>query len=188
MSLVQLLTIRFRKTSGLHVVYMLCLQCGPQVTIKPGKRSSLWNNASFSVNTVACSIYVCVSYSSAFDMKTSLKVAVKKLSRPFQSIIHAKRTYRELRLLKHMKHENVSRRCPQNLAWIFFFFLRGGGVTFHCRLHLDNYKCMLLLGRQLLHMVIGCSYICTIRGKKSAVKVNVSPCIERWPEGVKRRI
>uniref|UniRef100_A0AAY4E4Z0 mitogen-activated protein kinase n=1 Tax=Denticeps clupeoides TaxID=299321 RepID=A0AAY4E4Z0_9TELE len=38
---------------------------------------------------------------------SGLKVAVKKLSRPFQSIIHAKRTYRELRLLKHMKHENV---------------------------------------------------------------------------------
>lgn len=46
--------------------------------------------------------------SSAFDTKTGLRVAVKKLSRPFQSIIHAKRTYRELRLLKHMKHENVS--------------------------------------------------------------------------------
>lgn len=46
--------------------------------------------------------------SSADDLKTGLKVAVKKLSRPFQSIIHAKRTYRELRLLKHMKHENVS--------------------------------------------------------------------------------
>ncbi|NXR76398.1 MK14 kinase, partial [Pycnonotus jocosus] len=45
---------------------------------------------------------------SAFDTKTGLRVAVKKLSRPFQSIIHAKRTYRELRLLKHMKHENVS--------------------------------------------------------------------------------
>uniref|UniRef100_A0A8C3FMK5 mitogen-activated protein kinase n=1 Tax=Chrysemys picta bellii TaxID=8478 RepID=A0A8C3FMK5_CHRPI len=44
---------------------------------------------------------------SAFDRKTGLRVAVKKLSRPFQSIIHAKRTYRELRLLKHMKHENV---------------------------------------------------------------------------------
>uniref|UniRef100_A0A8C2SB33 mitogen-activated protein kinase n=1 Tax=Capra hircus TaxID=9925 RepID=A0A8C2SB33_CAPHI len=43
----------------------------------------------------------------AFDTKTGLRVAVKKLSRPFQSIIHAKRTYRELRLLKHMKHENV---------------------------------------------------------------------------------
>ncbi|XP_042717426.1 mitogen-activated protein kinase 14 isoform X2 [Chrysemys picta bellii] len=47
------------------------------------------------------------SVCSAFDRKTGLRVAVKKLSRPFQSIIHAKRTYRELRLLKHMKHENV---------------------------------------------------------------------------------
>uniref|UniRef100_A0A8C5HNW6 mitogen-activated protein kinase n=1 Tax=Gouania willdenowi TaxID=441366 RepID=A0A8C5HNW6_GOUWI len=47
------------------------------------------------------------SVCSADDVKTGLKVAVKKLSRPFQSIVHAKRTYRELRLLKHMKHENV---------------------------------------------------------------------------------
>ncbi|XP_047221047.1 mitogen-activated protein kinase 14A [Girardinichthys multiradiatus] len=47
------------------------------------------------------------SVCSAYDDKLGLKVAVKKLSRPFQSIIHAKRTYRELRLLKHMKHENV---------------------------------------------------------------------------------
>ncbi|XP_015705603.1 mitogen-activated protein kinase 12-like [Coturnix japonica] len=45
---------------------------------------------------------------SAVDGRSGTKVAVKKLSRPFQSIIHAKRTYRELRLLKHMKHENVS--------------------------------------------------------------------------------
>ncbi|KAJ7397850.1 Mitogen-activated protein kinase 11 [Pitangus sulphuratus] len=45
--------------------------------------------------------------SSAYDTKTRQKVAVKKLSRPFQSLIHARRTYRELRLLKHMKHENV---------------------------------------------------------------------------------
>uniref|UniRef100_A0A8P0TUS3 mitogen-activated protein kinase n=2 Tax=Canis lupus familiaris TaxID=9615 RepID=A0A8P0TUS3_CANLF len=48
------------------------------------------------------------SVCAAFDTKTGLRVAVKKLSRPFQSIIHAKRTYRELRLLKHMKHENVT--------------------------------------------------------------------------------
>ncbi|XP_039605222.1 mitogen-activated protein kinase 14B isoform X1 [Polypterus senegalus] len=47
------------------------------------------------------------SVCSAYDVKLQIKVAVKKLSRPFQSIIHAKRTYRELRLLKHMKHENV---------------------------------------------------------------------------------
>ena len=37
-----------------------------------------------------------------------VKVAIKKLARPFQSAIHAKRTYRELRMLKHMQHENVS--------------------------------------------------------------------------------
>ncbi|XP_006013642.1 mitogen-activated protein kinase 14 isoform X2 [Latimeria chalumnae] len=47
------------------------------------------------------------SVCSACDTQSGLRVAVKKLSRPFQSIIHAKRTYRELRLLKHMKHENV---------------------------------------------------------------------------------
>uniref|UniRef100_A0A673LK95 mitogen-activated protein kinase n=1 Tax=Sinocyclocheilus rhinocerous TaxID=307959 RepID=A0A673LK95_9TELE len=54
---------------------------------------------------------------SALDTKTGLRIAVKKLSRPFQSIIHAKRTYRELRLLKHMKHENVRDDLkPSNLA------------------------------------------------------------------------
>ena len=37
-----------------------------------------------------------------------LKVAIKKIARPFQSAVHAKRTYRELRMLKHMNHENVS--------------------------------------------------------------------------------
>nr|XP_033773224.1 mitogen-activated protein kinase 13 isoform X1 [Geotrypetes seraphini] len=44
---------------------------------------------------------------SAVDMKTGEKVAIKKLSRPFQSEIFAKRAYRELTLLKHMAHENV---------------------------------------------------------------------------------
>ncbi|XP_078595823.1 mitogen-activated protein kinase 14-like isoform X4 [Branchiostoma floridae x Branchiostoma japonicum] len=44
---------------------------------------------------------------SAFDQQLQHKVAIKKLARPFQSEIHAKRSYRELRLLKHMEHENV---------------------------------------------------------------------------------
>lgn len=44
---------------------------------------------------------------SAVDTVSGLKVAIKKLARPFQSAVHAKRTYRELRMLKHMKHENV---------------------------------------------------------------------------------
>jgi serine/threonine protein kinase len=47
-------------------------------------------------------------YSSAVDNQTGIKVAIKKLARPFQSAVHAKRTYRELRMLKHMNHENVN--------------------------------------------------------------------------------
>ncbi|XP_036167248.1 obscurin isoform X4 [Myotis myotis] len=44
---------------------------------------------------------------SAVDSRTGGKVAIKKLYRPFQSELYAKRAYRELRLLKHMRHENV---------------------------------------------------------------------------------
>nr|XP_046252946.1 STKc_p38 domain-containing protein isoform X3 [Scatophagus argus] len=44
---------------------------------------------------------------SAIDQKTKEQVAIKKLYRPFQSLIHAKRAYRELRLLRHIQHENV---------------------------------------------------------------------------------
>lgn len=47
------------------------------------------------------------SVCAAFDTKIGLHVAVKKRSTAFKSIIHAKRTYRELWLLKHMKHENM---------------------------------------------------------------------------------
>lgn len=49
------------------------------------------------------------SRSSAVDTRTGAKVAIKKLYRPFQSELFAKRAYRELRLLKHMRHDNVSR-------------------------------------------------------------------------------
>jgi len=44
---------------------------------------------------------------SALDTNDNTKVAIKKLGRPFQSAIHAKRTYREVRMLIHMNHENV---------------------------------------------------------------------------------
>ncbi|KAM4675391.1 mitogen-activated protein kinase 12 [Discoglossus pictus] len=44
---------------------------------------------------------------SAIDNRFGTKVAIKKLYRPFQSELFAKRAYRELRLLKHMTHENV---------------------------------------------------------------------------------
>ena len=41
------------------------------------------------------------------DVARDSRVAIKKITRPFDNCIHAKRTYRELRLLKHMDHENV---------------------------------------------------------------------------------
>ena len=47
------------------------------------------------------------------------QVAIKKIARPFQSAVHAKRTYRELRMLKHMVHENVS--CEINIFGSFKF-------------------------------------------------------------------
>ena len=47
-------------------------------------------------------------FSSATDTLTGNQIAIKKLSRPFQSVMHAKRAYREIRLLEHMCHENVS--------------------------------------------------------------------------------
>ncbi|KAG7252276.1 hypothetical protein CRUP_012008 [Coryphaenoides rupestris] len=45
--------------------------------------------------------------SSALDKRTKEKVAIKKLYRPFQSLILAKRAYRELRLLRHIENDNV---------------------------------------------------------------------------------
>lgn len=62
------------------------------------------------------------------DSRTRTKVAIKKLYRPFQSELFAKRAYRELRLLKHMKHENVSHVSdPQDCIFIFFFIIKNEG-------------------------------------------------------------
>ncbi|KAI4873763.1 hypothetical protein NFI96_010627 [Prochilodus magdalenae] len=58
-----------------------------------------------SLNSVGSGAYGTVC--SAIDQKTKEKVAIKKLYRPFQSLIHAKRAYRELRLLRHIQHDNV---------------------------------------------------------------------------------
>ncbi|KAJ2230421.1 MAPK protein hog1 [Coemansia sp. RSA 1722] len=44
---------------------------------------------------------------SARDQLTGQSVAVKKIMHPFSSSVLAKRTYRELKLLKHLRHENI---------------------------------------------------------------------------------
>jgi hypothetical protein len=45
--------------------------------------------------------------SSAKDQLTGQAVAVKKIMKPFSTPVLAKRTYRELKLLKHLRHENA---------------------------------------------------------------------------------
>lgn len=59
------------------------------------------------ISIILCFFFSHSVYSAADDIAFSRRVAIKKLARPFQSAIHAKRTYREFKLLKHMEHENV---------------------------------------------------------------------------------
>lgn len=44
---------------------------------------------------------------SATDTLTSQPVAIKKIMKPFSTSVLVKRTYRELKLLKHLRHENL---------------------------------------------------------------------------------
>lgn len=44
----------------------------------------------------------------AFDCHTQTNVAIKKLSRPFQNVTHAKRAFREFSIMKLVHHKNVS--------------------------------------------------------------------------------
>lgn len=70
------------------------------------------NSIQFEINLKLFSYF----FSSAVDTTTGHKVAIKKLARPFQSAVHAKRTYRELRMLKHMNHENVRTQMEKSIS------------------------------------------------------------------------
>ncbi len=48
---------------------------------------------------------------SANDQLTNTSVAIKKIMKPFSTPVLSKRTYRELKLLKHIRHENVRNHC-----------------------------------------------------------------------------
>ena len=50
--------------------------------------------------------------SSALNSETGEQVAIKKIANAFDNKIDAKRTLREIKLLRHMDHENVS--CPSH--------------------------------------------------------------------------
>ena len=46
---------------------------------------------------------------SARNVDTDEKVAIKKIANAFENAVDAKRTLREMKLLRHLKHENVIR-------------------------------------------------------------------------------
>lgn len=54
-------------------------------------------------------VVFCVTnyYSAAYDSKLNVNVAIKKLSRPFQNVTHAKRAYREFKLMQLVDHKNI---------------------------------------------------------------------------------
>lgn len=51
------------------------------------------------------------NYSTAYDSRLQRRVAIKKLTKPFEDKEYAKRTHRELKILAHVDHENVSPPC-----------------------------------------------------------------------------
>lgn len=51
--------------------------------------------------------YSFLSFSAAVNCDTHEEVAIKKIANAFDNIIDAKRTLREIKLLRHMDHENV---------------------------------------------------------------------------------
>lgn len=54
-------------------------------------------------------------FSAAVNSDTHEEVAIKKIGNAFDNVIDAKRTLREIKLLRYMEHENVS--------LLFFSFL-----------------------------------------------------------------
>ena len=57
--------------------------------------------------------------SSALNSETNEHVAIKKIANAFDNKIDAKRTLREIKLLRHMDHENVC--APNSFSFSFFF-------------------------------------------------------------------
>ena len=58
--------------------------------------------------------------SAAYDTVSQQNVAIKKLSRPFQNVTHAKRAYREFKLMKLVNHKNVSPGIFLQIKSVFY--------------------------------------------------------------------
>jgi hypothetical protein len=78
------------------------------VSLNVGAFGLVWYALSFLAWSPSDSRSTHTSCSSAKDQLTGASVAIKKIMKPFSTPVLSKRTYRELKLLKHIQHENVS--------------------------------------------------------------------------------
>jgi len=126
-----------------------------------------------SASTFSFSLNADTLFSSAKDQLTGASVAIKKITNPFSTPVLSKRAYRELKLLKHVQHENVgipsllhfcqlqlSRFSPSltfsYLLWRICgsFILPGSPLSSRGPHHLGSYLVTELLGidlQRLLH-------------------------------------
>lgn len=47
------------------------------------------------------------AFSASYDRLLERDVAIKKLSRPFQNVTHAKRAFREFKIMQIVNHKNI---------------------------------------------------------------------------------
>ena len=71
------------------------------------------NFCSITCQAIVCSYSIIITWNissirwECFAQVTQQNVAIKKLSRPFQNVTHAKRAYREFKLMKLVNHKNI---------------------------------------------------------------------------------
>jgi serine/threonine protein kinase len=66
---------------------------------------------------------------SAEDTETGEKVAIKKVPKAFEDCVDAKRILREIKLMRHFNHENVSTRKRSDLSWIYSASIHWGNLA-----------------------------------------------------------
>lgn len=67
----------------------------------------MWSDLDFCYQQFDGQYYLFISFSAAVNAETREEVAIKKIGNAFDNRIDAKRTLREIKLLRHMDHENV---------------------------------------------------------------------------------
>lgn len=98
-------------------------QCGQIHGLTTGGHGSIWSGVvreqAYVTNSAGCfhaDRWCLWTGSSAKDQLTGQAVAVKKIMKPFSTPVLSKRTYRELKLIKHLRHENVCPPCTVDAA------------------------------------------------------------------------